>query len=286
MVSREAVALLLLGCLAASAAGCAVADTGAFQRLQDEMVTLRKDMTAMKAAPPAPAPVAPADVAGAGEVQSLRKGYADLNSDFDRVKSDLLAVTSRQDEARLESQRLAARVNEQERAVQEIRGSAERMKEMDRRMSALEEKVGRLAAAPAAVAAASPDAPAEWKSPEEMYEYAVGQVKGGNPKKGREVLAAFASKHPDHKLLPNALYWKGEAFYAEKDYENAILSFQDVVDKYPAGDKAPDAMFKQGLSFLSLNDRKNARILLELVQTKYPKSKPAEMAKKKLAEIN
>jgi tol-pal system protein YbgF len=283
MGPRDAVALLLLGCLAASAAGCAVADTGAFQRLQDEMVTLRKEMAAVKVAPPPPP--AAAEGANAGEVQSLRKGYADLNSDFDRVKSDLLAVTSRQDEARIEAQRLAARLNEQERAVQEIRGNAERAKEIERRMAALEEKIGKQAVVPVA-AAATAEAAAEWKSPEEMYEYAVGQVKGGNPKRGREVLAAFASKHPDHKLLPNALYWKGEAFYAEKDFENAILSFQDVVDKYPAGDKAPDAMFKQGLSFLSLNDKKNAKILLELVQTKYPKSKSAEMAKKKLAEIN
>jgi tol-pal system protein YbgF len=284
MGPSDAVALLLLGCLAASAAGCAVADTGAFQRLQDEMVTLRKEMAAVKVAPPPPAA---AESANAGEVQSLRKGYADLNSDFDRVKSDLLAVTSRQDEARVEAQRLAARLNEQERAVQEIRGNAERMKETERRVAALEEKAGKEAAVAAAASPAAAEAPAAgWKSPEEMYEYAVGQVKGGNPKKGREVLAAFASKHPDHKLLPNALYWKGEAFYAEKDFENAILSFQDVVDKYPAGDKAPDATFKQGLSFLSLNDKKNAKILLELVQTKYPKSKSAEMAKKKLAEIN
>jgi len=39
------------------------------------------------------------------------------------------------------------------------------------------------------------------------------------------------------------------------------------------------------LSFLALNDKKNARILLDLVQKKYPKSKAAEMAKKKLKEI-
>jgi TolA-binding protein len=71
----------------------------------------------------------------------------------------------------------------------------------------------------------------------------------------------------------------------EKDYENAILSFQDVVDRYPAGDKAPDAMYKQGLSFLALKDPKNARILFELVQSKYPKSSAAPLARQKLAEL-
>ncbi|MGE5246729.1 MAG: tol-pal system protein YbgF, partial [Verrucomicrobiota bacterium] len=128
-------------------------------------------------------------------------------------------------------------------------------------------------------------APSAWRSPEEMYEYAVGQIKGGNPKKGRETLADFVVRYPDHKLVPNALYWKGESYYAEKDYENAILSFQDVVDKFPAAEKTPDAVYKQGLSFLALHDTKNAKILLELVVSKYPKSGAAELARKKLSEI-
>jgi tol-pal system protein YbgF len=282
-VARNVVVFPLLGAIAAFLAGCAVADTGAFPRLQDEMMELKKEMAVLRTAPP-PAPAPDADGIG-----TVRKSIADMNSDFDRVRTDQLAATTRMDEARDEMQRIAARQEAQDRALQEIRGNADRMKEIEKRLAAIEERIGKLAAAPAAasVSAAGPasDSPREWKSPEEMYEVAVGQVKGGNPKKGRETLSDFAVKYPDHKLIPNALYWKGEAFYAEKDYENAILTFQDVVDKYPRGEKAPDAMYKQGLSFLALKDNKNARILLDLVQKKYPKSKAAEMAKKKLKEI-
>lgn len=287
-MGRNAVGFPLIGAFVfvAVAAGCAVMDTGAFPRLQDEMVGLKREVALLKAAPP-PAPVAAPEGADAGELQSLRKSFADMNSDFDRVKTEQLGATTRMEDARVEMQRITSRQNEQERALQEIRGNADRVKEIEKRLAAVEERIGKLSAAAAAAPAAvsSPESAQEWKSPEEMYEYAVGQVKGGNPKKGRETLSAFAARHPDHKLVPNALYWKGEAFYAEKDYENAILSFQDVVDKYPGGDKASDAMYKQGLSFLSLKDTKNARVLLELVQTKYPKSKAAELAKKKLAEI-
>jgi len=281
-VARNAVVYPLIGAFAAFLAGCAVMDTGSFTRLQDEMVGLKKEMAVLKTAPP-PAPVPAAERADAGEIQSLRKSFADTNSDSDRVRSDQLAATTRMDEARVEMQRITSRQDAQERALQEIRGNADRMKEIETRLAALEERIGKLAAAPAA--APSPETPREWKSPEEMYEVAVGQVKGGNPKKGRETLSDFAVKYPDHKLIPNALYWKGEAFYAEKDFENAILTFQDVVDRYPQGEKAPDAMYKQGLSFLSLKDTKNARLLLDLVPKKYPKSKAAEMAKKKLKEI-
>jgi tol-pal system protein YbgF len=278
-VARNAVVFPLIGAFAAFLAGCAVMDTGAFSRLQDEMTGLKKEMAALKTAtPPAPR----SDGEGIGTV---RQSFADLNSDFDRVRADQLAATTRMDEARDEMQRIAARQDAQERALQEIRGNADRMKEIEKRLAALEERIGKLAAAPAAAPAPAPESAREWKSPEEMYEVAVGQVKGGNPKKGRETLSDFAAKYPDHRLIPNALYWKGEAFYAEKDFENAILTFQDVVDRYPRGEKAPDAMYKQGLSFLEMKDKTNARVLLELVPKKYPKSKAAEMAKKKLKEI-
>jgi tol-pal system protein YbgF len=291
-VARNAVVFPLILAFAAFLAGCAVVDTGAFTRLQDEMVGLKKEMAVLKTAPP-PAPVPAAERADAGEFQSLRKSFADMNSDFDRVKTDQLAATTRVDEERAETQRVIARQDAQDRALQEIRGSADRVKEIEKRLAELEERIGKLAAAQAAVPAPAgasaplpaPESPREWKSPEEMYEVAVGQVKGGNPKKGRETLSDFAAKYPDHTLLPNVLYWKGEAFYAEKDFDNAILAFQDVVDRYPGSEKAPDAMYKQGLAFLSLKDKKNAGILLDLVQKKYPKSKAAEMAKKKIMEI-
>ena len=285
MLRRFPGLVLLLAGVATAAAGCTVADTGSFERLQNEMVAMKKDMAALKAsqqrAPSAAPGAAVAERADSGEIQALRKNFADLNNDFDRVKSDVLAATTRMDESRVEMQRIASRQNELERAVQETRGDPERIKGLEKRLAAQEEKIAKLGAAPAA----GGEAAQEWKSPEEMYEYAVGQVKGGNPRKGREILTAFVAKYPDHKLLPNALYWRGEAYYAEKDYENAILAFQDVVDKFPSGDKAPDAMYKQGLAFLSLNDKKNARVLLELVSSKYPRSKAAELAKKKLSEV-
>jgi len=283
-VARNAVVYPLIGAFAAFLAGCAVMDTGAFTRLQDEMVGLKKEMAVLKTAPP-PAPVPAAERADAGEIGSVRKSFADLNADFDRMRSDQLAATTRMDEAQAEMRRIAARQEAQERAFQEIRGNADRMKEIEKRLAALEERIGKLAAAPAPAPAPAPESPREWKSPEEMYEVAVGQVKGGNPKKGRETLTDFAAKYPDHKLIPNTLYWKGEAYYAEKDFENAILTFQDVVDRYPREEKASDAMYKQGLSFLALKDNRNARVLLDLVQKKYPKSNAAGMAKKKLREI-
>ena len=76
-----------------------------------------------------------------------------MNSDFDRMKTDQLAATTRMDDARAEMQRITARQDAQDRALQEIRGNADRMKEIEKRVAALEERIGKLAAAPAAAPA-------------------------------------------------------------------------------------------------------------------------------------
>ena len=276
---RNAIRFLMLGFLAAGAMGCAVADTGAFGRLSDEVGVLRRDVNALKAGPPASA--------RAEEAQGLRRTVADLGNDSDRLRSEQLAIKSRLDETNAELKRVVNRQAELERALQENRRAAE---ELEKRVIAMES--GKQTKADSAAlgdetsgASSEKNANSSWKSPEEMYEYAVGQVKAGSPKKGREILTAFTAQHPGHKLLPNVLYWRGESYYSEQDYENAILAFQDVVDKYSDSDKAPDAIYKQGLSFLALKDKKNARILLNLITTKYPKSPAAELARKQLSQI-
>ena len=271
---RRLASVLCLALLGAAAGGCAVADTGAFVRLQEDMESLKAEVAAMKKAETASPP------AGQGEMSSLQKNLADLSADNDRIKADLLAVITRTDETKLEMQKEVSRLNG---ATVEM---GQQIQEMQGKIARLEEKGGQGATSPAPAAAPPPKVSLEELStPEEMYDYALGLIKNGDTKKGREVLNAFAAKYPEHRLMQNVFYWKGETFYAEKDYESAILSFQDVVDKYPGGEKAPDAMLKQGLSFQALNDNRNARILYELLLSKYPKSPAAERARQRLAEL-
>ncbi len=262
--------LVLLG---AAAGGCAVADQGAFVRVQEDMESLKREVTAIKQAEASPA------AAGQGELSSLQRNMADLAADNDRIKADLLAVMARTDETKLELQKEVSRLNgatlELGEAIQELRTKVDR----------LEEKGAKGPAEKPPVVAPPKTSLDELSTPEEMYDYALGLIKNGDTKKGREVLNAFAAKYPDHRLMQNVFYWKGETFYVEKDYESAILSFQDVIDKYPQGEKAPDAMLKQGLSFQALNDKKNARVLYELLLGKYPKSMAAEKARRNLAEL-
>ncbi len=292
MTRRQAPILLCLAVLSAAAGGCAVADTGAFVRLQEEVEDVKRQVAAVRAAPP-PAAAAAAVPSGRiepDELAAVRKSAADSSADVDRLKSDLLATATRLDETKVAMQKDVSRLNgttaELGQSLAEVKARLARLDGIERRIAAIEEKIAKLAAAQQAPApAAAPAGAGEWKSPEDMYDYALGLIKSGDTRRGREVLSAFAAKYPEHRLMQNVYYWKGETFYAEKDFESAILAFQDVIDRYPGGDKAPDAMLKQGLSFQALKDPKNARIVLELILTKYPKSAAAEKARQKLADL-
>lgn len=270
-----------LAVLCVLAGGCAVADTGAFVRLQEDMEALKKEMASLRGGQPGRPSAGP----GSGEIDSFRKSLADLASDNDRIKADQLALSSRTDDLKLEMQKEVSRLNgtttELGQSVTALQG---KVSEAERRIAALEEKK-EAASAGKPPAAPPPVSPQDLSTPEAMYDYALGLIKAGKTKKAREVLNAFAGKYPNDKLMQNVYYWKGETFYVEKDYESAILSFQDVVDRYPAGDKAPDAMLKQGYAFQSLNDRKNAKVIYELLLTKYPRSTAAGKAREKLLEL-
>ena len=66
-------------------------------------------------------------------------------------------------------------------------------------------------------------------------------------------------------LMPNIQYWLGEVYYAQKNFEKAIIAFGEGLEKYPESIKGPDNLLKLGLSFSNLKKKDEAcNILLEL----------------------
>ena len=95
----------------------------------------------------------------------------------------------------------------------------------------------------------------------------------------------FIKDNPQHQLAPNAQFLIGDAYYSEKKFEDAILSYESVLKKYSSHEKARAAMLKQGYAFIELGDKKTGKVILEKLIEKYPRSKEAELAEKKIAEI-
>jgi tol-pal system protein YbgF len=101
----------------------------------------------------------------------------------------------------------------------------------------------------------------------------------------REKFRAFLAVYPRGQLSDNAQFWIGESFYSEKNYEKAIIAYDDVLKKFPKGDKVSSALLKQALCWLELGDKTFARSLLKRIIREHPRTQQAKIAKEKLKGI-
>jgi len=115
--------------------------------------------------------------------------------------------------------------------------------------------------------------------------YALGRKKleAGESVRARELFVEFLSKFHADELAPNAQYWLGETFYAEKRFNDAIVEFQKILKEWPSSEKEPDALLKIGMAFQAQDDCKNALLFFDAVVNGKKSSPAAHTAKEKAA---
>lgn len=196
------------------------------------------------------------------EVESLRKTVADLQAAQDVARVDMQSLSGKLDDIKLQTQKPS-----EEMAILK--------EDTDRRLLALEGKVVTQEKAPA-------DAKPQEETPESLYGEAMDAFKKGEMKKSREAFTKFTAQYPKHALAAESHYWIGDTYYNEKNLEQAILEYQEVI-KNPSGKgKAPAAMLKQAMAFKGLGDDKSARYIYKKLIEDYPNSEEAKKAKEKL----
>jgi tol-pal system protein YbgF len=118
-------------------------------------------------------------------------------------------------------------------------------------------------------------------NPEQEYAAALATYRAREHGQAVIDFLDFIAKYPTHPLAGNAQYWIGEAYWAQRDYRQALVEFEKVFDHGPG--KAPDAQLKIGLCYLRLGDVQRAQQAWQRVVNEYPKSESAAMAKSLLA---
>ena len=206
---------------------------------------------------------------------SLRQGEAQERIEaLSRKQADLQANL---DTLRVEMQAMTGRIEDTGRQKSQSRDELTLVRDdMALKIKALEDRLARLEQ----MRTQAPSAP---QTPQALYESGVEQIQKGDFVRGRETLQSFLSQHPSGTLTVNAMYWIGEAYYGEKKYENAILQFQDVIQKFGDHPKAASALFKQGITFNTLGDQQNAKVILNRLIETFPMSPEAKKAREQLA---
>jgi tol-pal system protein YbgF len=213
------------------------------------------------------------------QVDGMARRQADLQASQDALRVELQTVRGLLDDA------TGRRREEQETVLLAQKDTALRLGNLDARLLKVEKELLELRAALAAQAAKAAEPAVAAPTAESLYEQGRDLILNkGDVSKGRTTLEEFVKTQPLSELLPNAYYWIGEAYYSEKNFENAIVQFQDVIEKYPSHPKASAALYKQALAFEALGEGKKAAALLKKLIETYPASDEAKKAKERSGE--
>ncbi len=82
--------------------------------------------------------------------------------------------------------------------------------------------------------------------------------------------------------MVEARYMMGECLFEMKEYDQAILDYQNIITNYPSTAKAPKAMLRQAMAFENLNDKDTAKILYKKLIATYKDAPEAQQAQQKI----
>ena len=230
-----------------------------------------------------------------GDAERARRSaeVADLHGQFAEVKKN-------QDAASRERARLAEQVKaidaQQAFVLVETKAVRQELDQLQKEVGqlasalhelrlAVEDVERKAAAAGAAVEAKAGTGGAREASPEKLYASAMASFR--SEEHGQAVLEfnELVDRFPQHPLASNSQYWVGEVYYRQRDFRQALVEFQKLVDGYPQSAQVPEALLKLGLCHRALKDTAAARESFERVLKGYPGTNAASQARSLLSQL-
>ncbi|MDP2371730.1 tol-pal system protein YbgF [Rhodoferax sp.] len=117
------------------------------------------------------------------------------------------------------------------------------------------------------------------------FEAALATFRRGAFPAAQTAFFDFLKRFPQSGYAPTALFWLGNAQYANRDYRDAITNFRALLSRAPDHFRAPEAMLSIANCQIELKETKAARKTLEDLLKIHPKSEAAPAAKERLSHL-
>ena len=121
-------------------------------------------------------------------------------------------------------------------------------------------------------------------APKRFYDHVMAEFQHKDYEAALAGFRLFLELHGQSPLASSALYWIGECEYRLGRFQDAVLSFEQIITRYPHSQKVASATLKKAMAYDKLRMKNEARILFERVIVQFPRSPEAETAKKALRE--
>jgi tol-pal system protein YbgF len=117
------------------------------------------------------------------------------------------------------------------------------------------------------------------------FEAALAIFRRGEFPAAQTAFADFIKRYPQSGFKSTALFWLGNAQYANRDYRGAIGNFRALLAQAPDHPRAAEAVLSIANCQIELKDNAGARRTLDELVKAYPQSEAAVAAKERLARF-
>lgn len=122
-------------------------------------------------------------------------------------------------------------------------------------------------------------------TPQALYNKAYRAVRDGKNEAAIRGFRRFLRLFPKNQLAPHSQFWLGEAYYALRQYPEALDEFLNLITRYPKSRKVPDAYYKRGLAYLRRNFPLNATLEFEKLVESFPSHPISKKARVQLQNL-
>ena len=224
--------------------------------------------------------------ARASKLEETSKQQAEINKQQAEVnKQQTRSMLDLQTQIEAQNAELRRMQGQNEELVHGLQDAEKRQKDF---YIDLDTRVRHFESTEAAALAAPPPPPPAADDPateNHAYEAAYKLSKAGKHQDAIEAFQEFLKKFPESVHVPNVHYEMGGAYFALKDYRNALANYQLLVIKYSFSPKTPDTMLNIAGCQQELKDVAAAKKTLKQIIAIYPGSEVAAEAKKQLAAL-
>ncbi len=117
------------------------------------------------------------------------------------------------------------------------------------------------------------------------FEAALAVFRKGEFPAAQAAFVDFVKRYAQSGFRPTALFWLGNAQYANRDYRGAIGNFRALLTAAPDHPRAPEALLSIANCQIELKENANARRTLDELIKSYPQSEAAGAAKERLSKF-
>ncbi|MFL2752768.1 MAG: tetratricopeptide repeat protein [Gammaproteobacteria bacterium] len=119
----------------------------------------------------------------------------------------------------------------------------------------------------------------------DLWSDSLQLIEDGRFAEASEKLRYLILSFPEGNFIGDALFWLGEIYYLQENYNDSSDSFNELISTYEQHNRIPDANFKLGMISLRSEDSNKAKEYFNYLINNYPDSGAGILAAEELKKI-